>query len=80
MHPSIGTSSRLMLGQMSSLEDIKSSADNALKQLSLDHLGNIAAHLRGITLRAKASDEPLAKKLRPLDEVRISLNTRKNCH
>ncbi|KAI0350346.1 hypothetical protein OH77DRAFT_1593607 [Trametes cingulata] len=63
---------------VSSLDDIKSSAqndNNAVKTLALDHLGVIAAHLRTSMLKYKRDSDDSA--LCPLDEVLSSLDAAK---
>lgn len=64
----------LTTGQVSSLDDIKSTSqndNNAVKTLALDHLGVIAAHLRTSSLKFRHDSNGSA--LTPLDEVRLSL-------
>ncbi|KZP01340.1 hypothetical protein CALVIDRAFT_492971 [Calocera viscosa TUFC12733] len=65
---------------MASLEDIKTTADNATKQMALDHLGTIAAHLRSVSLKARPGDPSGKPKYRSLEEIvgSCSLNRFKN--
>jgi cohesin loading factor subunit SCC2 len=62
--------------QLSSLDDIatsnQASDNNAAKTIALDHLGTIAAKLRGSALKTNEfhdKNDSLGKKIRPLDEV-----------
>ena len=61
------------LGQVSSLDDVKSSSqtdNNAAKTIALDHLGVIAARIRSSMLKAKqGADNDAFAGLKPLDEV-----------
>ncbi|KAI9064653.1 hypothetical protein FKP32DRAFT_1625471 [Trametes sanguinea] len=63
---------------VSSLDDIKSSAqndNNAVKTLALDHLGVIAAHLRTSALKFKQDSDDSS--LTPLDEIVSALDKAK---
>ena len=61
------------LGQVSSLDDVKSSSqtdNNAAKTIALDHLGVIAARIRSSMRKAKqGADNDGFVGLKPLDEV-----------
>lgn len=63
----------LYFGQVSSLDDVKSSSqadNNAAKTIALDHLGVIAARIRSSMLKAKeGADSDAFVGLKPLDEV-----------
>jgi|SRR6267142_144179 len=63
----------LYFGQVSSLDDVKSSSqtdNNAAKTIALDHLGVIAARIRSSMLKAEqGADSDAFVGLKPLDEV-----------
>jgi hypothetical protein len=63
----------LYLGQVSSLDDVKSSSqtdNNAAKTMALDHLGVIAARIRSSMLKAtQGANCGGFVGLKPLDEV-----------
>ncbi|EJU03190.1 ARM repeat-containing protein [Dacryopinax primogenitus] len=63
-----------------SLEDVKTTADNATKQLALDHLGTIAAHLRSVSLKALPADSGGKPKFRPLEEIVASCSVNRFKH
>ncbi len=66
--------SRVHLGQVSSLDDVKSSSqtdNNAAKTMALDHLGVIAAQIRSSMLKAMGADGNGSLGLKPLDEVHL---------
>ena len=50
------------MGQMATLADPKTSHENtALKGLSLDHIGNVIAHIRSLTSEKAASLSSLSQ-------------------
>lgn len=64
------------LGQVSSLDDVKSSSqtdNNAAKTMALDHLGVIAARIRSSMLKAIGAGGDGFLGLKTLDEVHLTL-------
>lgn len=56
------------MGQMATLADPKTSHENtALKGLSLDHIGNVIAHIRSLTSEKAASLSSLSSVSRLLE-------------
>jgi cohesin loading factor subunit SCC2 len=63
------------LGQVSSLDDVKSSSqtdNNAAKTMALDHLGVIAARIRSSMLKAMGTGGDGFLGLKTIDEVRLT--------